>query len=105
MRVNFKMKSGIFQKGNHPFTSGFTEITEDDRTAEKISRVVRCVPPEKLCEHQTHNQKLEKRIEYTPEHAEYGSCIAFFKVSFDKLLETDVGNLPSCVVPISRALR
>ena len=26
-------------------------------------------------------------------------------IPFDKLLETDVGNLPSCVVPISRALR
>ena len=26
-------------------------------------------------------------------------------IPFDKLLETDIGNLPSCVVPISRALR
>lgn len=85
--IYFRIDTGIFYQRGHAFTCGFAEITVNDRTAKEVNGVMVGCPAEKVCENKPHDEQLQQRVQYTPNHSQRCSCIAFFEVPFDELLE------------------
>ena len=77
----------VAQKRGHTLVGGFAEERIDQIAAEQIDRVMWSSAPEKLREHQTHNQQHYQRRQQAPNHAQYRAFIFLFKISFNQLFE------------------
>ena len=79
----------VFKKAFHTSRGGVAEIREDYITAEKVARVVCNISSEKVRKYESHYQKVKKRRKQAPKHAEVGSLIFLFEISFHKLGEKE----------------
>lgn len=81
---------GISHQRGHPLRGRLIEIAEHKVAAKQIGGIVRHTAPEKLREHQPHDQQRQQRRQHAPEHTENGSFVFLFKVAFDQFFEEEL---------------
>ena len=88
--IDLRKDGGVAQKRGHALVRGFAEEGEDQVAAEQIGRVMRGAAPEKLGEHQAHDQQHQQRRQDAPGHAQHRALIFGFEVAFDQLLKEEL---------------
>ena len=75
--------AAVVHQRAHAGGGGVLEIVVHQVSAEQVDGVVRLVMREKLAENQAHDQKLQKRRQNAPPHAQHSALVFDFEVTGD----------------------
>ena len=87
--IDFREDGGIGKKRVHSSVRRLVEEGENNISAEEISRIMLDRSAKKLCKHDTHYKKRQKRREYAPKHSEIGALIFFLKIALHKFCKEE----------------